>query len=491
MGCGAKPIMKMKQNKYTKLFSNTIIFTIGKFVSKLIVIFMLPFYTSYLTSAEYSTADLITNLCNLLIPIACLGVSEGIFRGAAAKNDDKESFFTNGAVIMLSGSAVFLALSPILSLFDYFDEYIWLIIAYVLASNIHSVFSQYVCAIGRTKLFAAQGVLNTMLTVLLNILFLVGFDMGIIGYVLSIVLADLLSTLFLLFAAKLYMAFMPSKISKSVIKDLLFFCLPLIPSTVFWWITGVSDRYMVAYFCSDEMNGLYAAAYKIPTLLTYVVVIFNDAWKLSAVAESENRESCTRFYSGVFKYYIAVMFAGGAILAVGARIFAKILFAESYFSAWVYIPILSAATVFTALDTFLGSAYFTVKKTGMSFWTSLVGAMVNIGLNFILIPSQGLLGGAIGASVATYVSYFVVFIIRAVTMHRFIPFKMYPVRLIINTLLITAISAVMTAWGSDIKGITIACILLFGCLVINGRDILLGCKDVLYSIKGKKVNKTE
>ena len=481
----------MKQNKYTRLFSNTLIFTVGKFVSKLIVIFMLPFYTSYLTSAEYSTADLITNLCNLLIPMACLGVSEGIFRGAASKNVDKESFFTNGALLMIIGSAFFLALSPLLNLFDYFNEYIWLIILYVLASNIHSVCSQYVCAIGRTKLFAGQGVLNTMLTVLLNILFLVGFDMGINGYVLSIVLADFLSTVFLVFVAKLYRAFIPKKIDKRIIKELLRFCLPLIPSTVFWWITGVSDRYMVAYFCSDEVNGLYAAAYKIPTLLTYVVIIFNDAWKLSAVAESDNREECARFYSGVFKYYIAVMFSGGAILAVGAQIFSKILFAESYFSAWIYIPILSVATVFTALDTFLGSAYFTVKRTGMSFWTSFIGALLNVALNVILIPSDSIIGGAVGASIATMISYFTVFVIRAVTMRKFIPFRMYPVRLIINTLMITAIAVIMTVWGSEIKGILTACAVLLISLVFNGRDIFLGCKDALISLKNKKGRLTE
>lgn len=481
----------MKENKYKRLFSNTLIFTVGKFVSKLIVIFMLPFYTSYLTSAEYSTADLITNLCNLLIPMACLGVSEGIFRGAAARNVDKESFFTNGALLMVIGGAIFLALSPLLSLFDYFTDYIWLIILYVLASNIHSVCSQYVCAIGKTKLFAGQGVLNTMLTVLLNILFLVGFDMGIEGYVLSIVLADFLSTLFLVFTARLYLAFIPKKIDKAILKDLLRFCLPLIPSTVFWWITGVSDRYMVAYFCSDEMNGLYAAAYKIPTLLTYIVVIFNDAWKLSAVAESDNREECAKFFSGVFKYYIAVMFVGGGVLSVGAQIFAKILFAESYFAAWTFIPILSAATVFTALDTFLGSAYFTVKRTGMSLSTSLVGAVLNIALNILLIPSDGILGGAIGASIATYVSYFAVFVIRAVTMKKFIPFNMYPIRLTLNTVLITAIATVMTAWGSDIKGIMIAAGLLLVSIIINGKDIFMGCKDVLVSMKRKKSKTAE
>lgn len=481
----------MKQNKYTRLFSNTLIFTIGKFVSKLIVIFMLPFYTSYLSSAQYSTADLITNLCNLLIPIACLGVSEGIFRGAASKNVDKESFFTNGAFLMIIGSVAFLALSPILNLFDYFNDYIWLIILYVLASNIHSVSSQYVCAIGRTKLFAVQGVLNTMLTVLLNILFLVGFNMGIYGYVLSIVLADFLSTVFLVIVARLDRAFIVSKIDRQVLGELLRFCLPLIPSTLFWWITSVSDRYMVAYFCSDEMNGLYAAAYKVPTLLTYVVIIFNDAWKLSAVSESDNREECARFYSGVFKYYIAVMFAGGAALAVGAQIFAKILFAESYFSAWQYIPILSVATVFTGLDTFLGSAYFTVKKTGMSFWTALIGAVLNLGLNIILIPSDSIIGGAVGASLATLISYFVVFVVRALTMHRFIKFKMYPVRLILNTVIITAIALIMTVWGQDAKGIIAACVLLLISLVFNLRDIFLGCRSALISIKTKKKTETE
>ncbi|MBE6583381.1 MAG: flippase [Ruminococcaceae bacterium] len=475
------------QKRNVKLLSNTLIFTVGKFVSKIIVILMLPFYTSYLSSAEYSTADLITNLCNLLIPISCLGVSEGIFREAAANNDDKESFFTNGVVLMLIGGAGFLAISPVLSLFEYFSSYIWLIIVYVISSNIHSVCSQYVCAIGKTKLFAGQGVLNTMLTVVLNIIFLVGFDMGINGYVLSIVLADFISSLFLVFVAKLYRAFIPSKISGKVMKSLLKFCLPLIPSTIFWWITGVSDRYMVAYMRSDAENGLYAAAYKIPTLLTYVVTIFNDAWRLSAVSESRDREKCTGFYSDVFKYYIAVMFAGGAVLAVGSQLFASILFADAYYGAWVYIPVLSAATVFTALDTFLGSAYFTVRKTGMSFWTSFIGAALNIVLNILLIPTWG----AMGASVATYASYFVVFVVRAVTMHRFIPFRMHPVKLIINTVMLTAIAVFMSIWGAKTEGIALSCVILAVCVVFNGRDVVLGCISALKSFKGRKSQQVE
>lgn len=476
----------MAKSKYTRLFENTAIFTVGKFVSKLIVIFMLPFYTACLSSAEYSTADLITNLCNLIIPIAGLGVSEGIFREAAEKNVDKESFFTNGMVIMLIGSAGFLALSPLLLLFDYFSPYILLIIAYVLASNIHSVCSQYVCAIGRTKLFAGQGILNTAFTVTLNVIFLACFDMGIMGYVLSIVLADTLTTVFLVIVARLNRAFIPKKTDRAIMGSMIKFCLPLVPSTVFWWITSVSDRYIVAALRSDAENGLYAAAYKIPTLLTYVVTIFNDAFKLSSVSDGDTLEEKSRFYSKVFKYYIAIMFIGGGVLAVSARLSSGILFASSYEAAWIYIPVLSAATVFTALNTFMGNAYFTVRKTSMSLWTSLIGAALNIALNLWMIPDWGLGWGAMGASIATFVSYFVVFVIRAATMKDFIPFSIYPVRLALNTTIIVGIAVVMSLWGHTWQGITVSVIILCASLLYNGRDLYIGCRDVICAIKRRR-----
>ena len=123
-----------------------------------------------------------------------------------------------------------------------------------------------------------------------------------------------------------------------------------------------------------------------------------------------------------------------------------------------------------------------MKKTGMSFWTALIGAVVNIAFNIILIPTYG----AIGASIATLVSYFVVFLVRALTMHRFIPFNMYPIRLAINTILITAIAVVMTGWGDSSVGILIACSVLAVSLVLNGRDIFFGCRDILLSMKSKK-----
>lgn len=473
-------------NRYKRLLSNTALFTAGKFLSKIIVFLMMRLYTSCLTAAEYGTADLISNTANLLIPIACLGIGEGIFRSTAANVKDKETFFTNGLAILLYGTIGFLVLSPLLGLVGFFSGYVWLIILYVIVSNIHTVCSQYLCACGYTKLFAAQGLLNTALTVLLNLLFLPVMNLRITGYVLSVILADFLTTVFLVVYAKLWRSVKFSTIRPSVMRSMLKFCLPLIPTTVFWWVTSVSDRYLVAYLASAESNGLYAAAYKIPTLLIYAVSIFDGAWKLSALSDSDDEVARTAFFSRVWRMYITLGFVGGGVLILLCKPFASILFADGYSSAWLYIPVLCVATVFTALDTFLGSVYYTCGKTTYSLRTAFVGAALNIVLNILMIPHWG----AMGASVATLISYFVVFIVRLATITKMIPFRQERSRAAVNTLIIFLLAICMTFTSSHYSGFWwFGAIASFIILVLyNFRDILRILRGTLGMFKKNELN---
>ena len=117
-------------NKYTRLLANTAVFTVGKLLSKLLMFFMIGLYTACLSEAEFGTAELVANVANLLIPLACVGISEGIFRSAAAREGDKEAFLTNGLLVYGVGSLVFLCLSPLLGLIPRFRDSVWLIAAY-------------------------------------------------------------------------------------------------------------------------------------------------------------------------------------------------------------------------------------------------------------------------------------------------------------------------------------------------------------------------
>ena len=469
-------------SRYSRLLSNTLVFTVGKLLSKLLVFFMIGLYTACLTPEEYSTAELISNMANLLIPLACLGISEGIFRSAAAKSGDKEAFFTNGLAVYGVGSLLFLMLSPLISFIPLFFDSVWLIVCYVVVANLHSVVSQYLCAVGRTKLFAGQGILNTALVIGFNILFLPVLDFGVTGYVLSTVLADLVTTLFLVLVTRLWRAVKPKSISKNTILEMLKFCLPLVPTTIFWWITGVSDRYMVAWMCSEQLNGLYAVAYKIPNLLIYAVSIFDSAWKLSVSAE-DDPDACRDFYSRVWRVYTTVAFLGGGALMLTSRLFARILFADDYQAAWIYIPVLTFATVFTALCTFLGSVYFSSKRTVWSMITAFAGAGLNIALNLLLIPRWE----AMGASIATFASYFAVCILRLITTRRLIPFKQEWLRGGMNTLLLGGMTVVVTMSEHDPSRI----VLMYGAaggiflvmLIFNLRAVTELCKDAVRMVR--------
>ena len=427
-------------NRYKKLFSDTVILGLGTFGSKLLVFLLMPFYTAWLSTDQYSTAELITSTANLLIPLACVGIANGIFRFAADRASNKAEVFSSSVALLLGGSCVFLILSPLLGLIEYFDGYLWLIILYVLFANLQSVCAQYVRAIDKTRLFAVQGILNTVFTVLFNLLLLWWLDLGVTGYVLSVIAGNLVTTVFLVCAARLWKVFRFSNIKKELIKELLWFSLPLVPTTVCWLITDLSDRYMVTYFCGASDNGIYSAAYKIPTIINLVSGIFMQAWQFSAVAESSNEEECKDFYSRVFRGFLSVIMIGTSGLILFSRFLSGLLLNSAYYEAWRYMPTLLCAAAIESVVAFLATVYMVRKKSMHSFLTAMVGTLANLLLNFLLIPRIG----ALGAALATMASYFAVMLVRLFDVRRMVPFHLCLPRLCISSLLLTLAAVAMT-----------------------------------------------
>ena len=427
-------------NRYKKLFSDTVILGLGTFGSKLLVFLLMPLYTAWLSTTQYSTAELITSTANLLIPLACVGISNGIFRFAAEREANKKAVFSSSLALLGIGFGGFLLLCPLLSLIDYFTGYTWLIVLYVLFADLQAVCAQYIRAIDRTRLFAIQGILNTVLTILFNVIFLVVFDLGVVGYVLSVIVGNLFTTIFLVIRAKLWQVFSLSSIDRRMMKDLLRFSLPLIPTTVCWLITDLSDRYMVTYFCGDHINGIYSAAYKIPTIVNLISGIFMQAWQFSAVAQSSDEEACKSFYSEVFRGFLSVIMIGAAGLILLSRFLSGFLLNSAYFEAWQFMPTLLCATALEAIVSFLATVYMVRKKSMHSFLTAMVGTLLNIALNLLLIPTWG----ALGAAVATLASYAAVLIVRMIDAPRIIKFRMCLPRLAVSVAFLFTSALVMT-----------------------------------------------
>ena len=174
--------------------TNSGLIAIGNFGSKLIVFFLIRFYTAYLTTEMYSIAELITQTSKLIMPLASLGVADAVFRFALDKEHDKRHVYSAGLYTLGAGSLILIPIILIFALLGLFEGYWYLIVLYVLAANLHGITTLYIRTKDHFGFFALQGLINTGTMVALNIIFLAVFDMGVEGYVLSGIIADLLAT---------------------------------------------------------------------------------------------------------------------------------------------------------------------------------------------------------------------------------------------------------------------------------------------------------
>ena len=434
------------RGRFGKLFSDTVILAIGTFGSKLLVFLLMPLYTALLSPSQYGTAELITGTANLIMPFACVGITSGIFRFAAEKGTDREGVFSSGMVLLGAGLCGTVLLGAVaLCIGAAWRTEILLVVLYVLAADLQAVCAQYVRAVDRTRLFAVQGILNTLVTVGFNILFLMAFDLGVTGYVLSTVVGNLLTTAFLVVSAKLWRVFRLSHVSRTAMRELFRFSLPMVPTTICWLITDLSDRYLVSWFCGEAVHGVYSAAYKIPTIVNLVSGIFMQAWQFSAVVQSADGEECSRFYSQVFRGFLSVIFIGSGGLILLSPWLCRLLLNSAYHEAWRYMPTLLCSAALESVVSFLASVYMVRKKSMHSFLTAVAGTGLNLLLNFLFIPRTGTFGGALGAAIATLIGYAAVWVLRMADVPRLLRFRLYLPRQLCSLALLLAAAAVMTA----------------------------------------------
>ena len=425
------------------LAKNTMLFAIGNLGSKLLQVFLVPFYTRVMSDAEYGTVDVMQSIVSLLLPIVSLTIYESVFRYAMEQDYDKGAVLSTGIVITVFGATVMCAIGAIVSAF-YQPIYIWLIIANTVANAIRTLLSQYTRAVGKTGLFSVDNILMTFLVLVLNILFIAVFKMGIVGYMLGYTLANLLSALFLSVLLGKYFVVEFRRISRSLTKELLIFSVPLIPNAICWWISSFIDRLMVVSFVGAAANGLYAAAHKIPSLSSMVVAIFFQAWQVSANEEFKKKD-ITQFYSKIFDKMSACIFVISSVLILISRPINSIFLGSDYASAWVYMPPLIISMTFYSFAQYLGSIYTANKKTKMAFVTNSIGVVVSIGLNLALIP----LIGTIGAAIANASSYFVLWIVRIFDTGKIVRIK-YDLARIITASVIIVLQAVFICLDIDL-----------------------------------------
>lgn len=396
--------------KYKYLLKNIGLLTISNFGSKILSFLLIPIYTAILTTSEYGIYDFYSTTISLLIPILTLNVIEAVMRFSLEKKDKSEEVFMVGFNYLVKSSVIVLLLllfNRIFNIIPLFNKYsLFFFLLYVL-QVLYDLLSQYSRGIEKVKDVAIAGFINSVGIISFNIIMLVVFKYGLVGYFIANIIGLVAPIIYYIFSLKIWKSINFSKDTK-LNKEMTDYSKPLIANTLSWWINNVSDRYIVIYFCGVAANGIYSLAYKLPSILNIFQSIFSQAWTISAVKEFSDKEETTKFYSKIYNLYNMGMVLICSLLLVFNIFLAKILFAKDFFIAWRYSSYLMISVVFGALSGLLGGIFSAAKKSKTYAKTTSVGAIVNIVLNIILV----FLYGPIGAAISTLISYVVVWAMR-------------------------------------------------------------------------------
>lgn len=419
-------------NKYQKLASNTLVLGIGQFSSKLLVYVMLKFYLETLGDEQFGVMNNIISAASLLISVVTLSIADGVLRFALEKANNGKMVFSIGINVCIVGSIVFIPFVPLIGLIPMLKGYEWLLLIYVFMGSLKEVCGIYVRSRYSVKLYAVDGIVTTVSTIIYNLMFLGALKWGVMGYVFAVVLGDFTSIIFLNITTKVFMLYRPFGNDKSLRNAMLRYSIPLMPTMIMWWIVNTSDQFMITGMLGDKENSLYSFAYKFPNLVTIVVGILSQAWRMSAITERNSR-TVSNFYSTTFSMIQTVMFLGcGGIMLILRPIIMQFYDTKGFETGYFYVPLLLGATIFQAMDNFLSSIYEAAQKTTHSMTSSVMGAAVNIVLNIFLIKIIGIAGAAI----ATLASYIAVFVYRIIDTKKYLYMKVYWAKIVVNLILL-------------------------------------------------------
>ena len=394
--------------KYKYLLKNLGLMTISSFASKILSFILVPLYTAALTTDEYGTYDIYTTTAFLLIPLLSVCISDAVLRFALDKENEPNEVFSIGILFYIRACicvTILIAVNYMLEIVEVLNQYPLFFLLYYYLCLISDILTQFARGLERISDVAISGILSSITTIFLNILFLLIIPLGIEGYFIANISAFGITALYLFFRLHVW-KYLKCHITKKLKKKMVTYSSPLILNQIGWWINNASDRYIVTWICGTAANGIYSVAYKIPSLLSVFQTIFNQAWTLSAVKELD--EEANRFYTNIYKIYNCGMVLICSALVAADKIIARLLFANDFYEAWKYAPYLMLSVVFGSLSGLLGGIFTAAKDSKIIAKTTAVGASVNTVLNIILVY----LIGPIGAAIATLISYILVWGVR-------------------------------------------------------------------------------
>ncbi|MBX5475224.1 MAG: oligosaccharide flippase family protein [Thermoleophilia bacterium] len=394
-----------------RLARHSAIYGLGGLVSRILATLLLPLYTHYLPTDAYGRVETITAATAVLAIVLQMGISTAFFRFYFDTREPAErltvvrtSFWFTMAtstvglalgLVFASPVSHWLGLGHDPSLVRAGAVGLWAQTNYQQLTSLFRVEQ-------RSVQYAIASVVNVLVTVAAMVVFVAVFHWGALG----LVVGNFTGTLIVYAALLAYRTEqLGLEFDRGLFRRMQRFGMPLVPSALALWAISFVDRQFLVWFKDLSEVGVYSVAIKVASIITFVMVAFRTAWPAFAYSIEDDREA-RRTYSFVLTYLLAAVSWVALALGALAPWWVRLLTSRpGYLRAEKGVALLAFAFALYAGYTVLAIGSGRARRTQLNWVVTGAGALVNVGLNFWLVPAYGMVGAAI-ATLAAYAALF-------------------------------------------------------------------------------------
>ena len=427
----------MSEKRSKRLLKDILLFAVASFAPKLLSFFLVPIYTTYLDTETYGIFDLLGTITSLLLPILMLDISDAIMIYTIEKKDAEEAnqplrFGTR--ILVISSMVLFIALAIIGIIFQKSIKpsyLVYIFVNYIMISLNNNLLA-YIRGKNRVNVLVISSIINSAVTLSSNIFFILVVRIGLRGLLIANVIGSLISNIYI--CSKIHFCKLINETkepSQQYKHAMLSYSIPLIFTGLAWWINSSSDRFFISIFAGVSINGIYAVANKIPTILSACHSIVYQAMQLSVFKEIHAKDKNEYLKTLYNIYFFAMTFICSCLIMLD-RVIANILFKGEFYVAWKYSPALLISTTFFSVAGYLTTIFAAEKETKLITVATVTGAIINSILNLLLIPRYQLYG----AVIATLVGYFSIWLLMVLNVRRIVGLQLNIVKGLVCLLLL-------------------------------------------------------
>lgn len=472
-------------NKTKKILKTTFIYFIGNVSSKLLAFLLIPLYTSYISTSDYGTYDIIVSIISLVVPIVFFQIWDAMFRFVYdyEKLNEKYKIITNGLVVCIFSIFIYEILMIICSMFIKIPCFI-LVNIYGVTIALQYIFGTIARTLKQNKLYMYSGVINTIINLSINLVLILALSQNNISTLfISVIFGNIIQCLIIGMKLKVINNIKKKYISKELIVKMVKFSSLIGISTISYWLLSGYTRIAISKNLGPSSNGIFAIANKLASAIVMVVSVLQMAWQ-EVSFESANQKDRKVFYEKGLNCLMILLALSSAFILLAIKLFFNILVKGDYANSSIIIPIV---IVYTAINSFAGfssSQFFVERDSKVALYTTLISAILNVIIVNISIAKYDILG----ASIALLISFSLNTILRSIVLY-----KKYSIRTYFSSILVSIIIYCVSSFSyyvlSNVLNIIAVLVLILIVFIVYKNSILMIFNNFKNSLKKKNISK--